>query len=333
MPKAWDIQPSGPRKAQPKPAPAPSPVAPRAVGSSRPRLSETLPSRAPVRTPARKQAPRRASPAPLTSRVPLGRRRRNRRKRLLLLAGAALLILLALIEIILWQSWLRVQTVQATGASADAVQTFVKHDLEGARFFVLPKNSIFFIPEKDLRAHVLAAFPQLEAVSISPSGLTTLAVSSTERASIVWWCGTAPDSPVQPCYQADAGGLIFAQVTPEESQASSTMLYVYAPLTQALGTTPIGNSILGPARMAPMIQFVKAMRTLGADVVAVAIRGDEADLYTRAKTRITYVLGREQQAAGLATSAFPSLNLNDGSLLYIDLRFDSKVFFKKKEAP
>jgi hypothetical protein len=75
------------------------------------------------------------------------------------------------------------------------------------------------------------------------------------------------------------------------------------------------------------------MRTLGADIVSIDIRGDEADLYTRAGTRITYVLGREQQAAGLAASAFPTLKLNDGSLLYVDLRFDSKVFFKKKGAP
>ena len=230
----------------------------------------------------------------------------------------------------LWQPWFRVQTVQAEGAKAMEVQTFVMNDLAGTRYLVLPKNSIFFIPDKALRAHVLAAFPTIEAVSITPAGVTTLKIVSSERASVVWWCGSSPDAPVSPCYRTDGAGLIFEQVTPEESMASSSMLFVYAPLSESGSITPIGNSVLGPARMAPMIQFVKAMRTLGADVTAIAIRGDEADIYTRANTRITYVLGREQQAAGLATSAFPSLNLNDGSLLYVDLRFDSKVFFKKK---
>jgi hypothetical protein len=246
---------------------------------------------------------------------------------MLVLAGVV--ILFALIEAVLWQPWFRIQNVQAEGASSSEVQAFVQQELKGTRFLVLPKNSIFFIPETAIRTHVLAAFPIAEAVSIAPSGLHTLHVVTTERASVLWWCGTAPDAST-PCYQADAAGLVFAPVPPEQSAATSSMLSIYASLAQPLGDTPAGNTIASPTRLPALIQFVKAMRTLGADVIAVAIRGDEADLYTRAGTRITYVLGREQQAATLATSAFPTLNLNDGSLLYVDLRFDSKVFFKKK---
>ncbi len=76
---------------------------------------------------------------------------------------------------------------------------------------------------------------------------------------------------------------------------------------------------------------MKALRVLNADVRSVDMRSDEADIYTRGATRITYVMGKEQQAANLAATAFPTLNLNDGSLLYVDLRFEGKVFFKKKE--
>ena len=81
-----------------------------------------------------------------------------------------------------------------------------------------------------------------------------------------------------------------------------------------------------------MLRFVKTLKSLGANITSVEIRGDEADLYTTYGTRITYVLGREQQAASLAATAFPSLTLSNSSLLYVDLRFDSKVFFKKRDS-
>jgi cell division septal protein FtsQ len=283
-----------------------------------------------TRTPPTRREAARQVPAPLRTRVPLGRRRRARRTRALVFIGGALCILFILVEMVLWQPWFRVQTVEAQGAESDQVKAFVEKELVGTRYLVLPKNSIFFIPEAAIRARVLAAFPEAEAVSIAPSGLNTLKVVTSERASVLWWCGTAPDAPVTPCYQTDASGLVFAQVPPEEAAATTSMLSLYAPLAQSVGASPVGNSLAKPAQLPALIQFVKAMRTLGADVVSVTIRGDEADLYTRAGTRITYVLGREQQAAALATSAFPTLNLNDGSLLYVDLRFDSKVFFKKK---
>ncbi|MDB5194927.1 MAG: hypothetical protein JWO84_111 [Parcubacteria group bacterium] len=318
MPKAWDIQPSAPQRGPKKAASAPV----RAAEPSRPRMADMHPRSAPTR----REAVRRPTP----SRVPLGRRRTLRRKRLAFLILAAVVLVLIVVEIVLWQPLLRVQTVKAEGLDAAGVETFVEKDLTGTRFFVIPKNSIFFIPQKSLRAHLLAAFPQIEAVSIAPIGLTTLKVAATERASVLWWCGTARDAAVAPCYETDAAGIVFAQVPAEEAAASSSMLSLYAPLAQPIGTTPAGDSVASPALLPPLIQFVKAMRTLGADITAVAMRGDEADLYTRAGTRITYVLGREQQAAALATSAFPTLSLNDGSLLYVDLRFDSKVFFKKK---
>jgi hypothetical protein len=241
-------------------------------------------------------------------------------------------LILVVIEVVLWQPFLRVRTVAVEGPGADAIQKFVEGQLSGSRYAVVPNNSIFFIPENRIRAAVLTAFPEIEAVSIAPSGLNTLVLKSTGRATVLWWCGV-PDASVE-CYHADAKGLVFSEVPPEERAAASSTLVVHAPLAPApAGTTPPrGSFIAGAERLPALIQFIKALRGLGADIVSVTIRDDEADIYTRAGTRITYVLGREQAAANLAASGLPALNLNDGSLLYVDLRFDSKVFFKKKDA-
>ena len=94
----------------------------------------------------------------------------------------------------------------------------------------------------------------------------------------------------------------------------------------------LGASVTGAKYIPELLRFAKTLKSLGAIVTSVQLRGDEADLYTVYGTRITYVLGREQQAATLAATAFPSLTLSNNSLLYVDLRFDSKIFFKKRES-
>jgi len=64
-------------------------------------------------------------------------------------------------------------------------------------------------------------------------------------------------------------------------------------------------------------------------VHAVTLRGDEVDLHTEGGTRITYVIGDEGEAAILAATSFPTLNVNDGSIEYVDLRFRNKVYLKR----
>lgn len=279
--------------------------------------------------PTRREAVRRTAPA--APRTPLRQTRRAARKRILLFILAAVVLIFALAEVVLWQSFLRVSTVEADGPDAESLKAFVAQELTGTRFLIVPKNSIFFIPQAQLRTEILAKFPQAEAVSIQPRDLTTLAVHTTPRAAVLWWCGESPDQVLTTCYETDAGGLVFKEVPLEDRYASTSTLTLYAPLVGGMASgTPAGATISSAASLPGLLQFIKAMRSLGANVVSVAIRGDEADLYTQAGTRITYVLGREEQAAQLAASGFSNLNLNDGSLLYVDLRFDSKVFFKKK---
>lgn len=326
MARSWDIRPSSAQAARTpaRPAKAEAARSSRSVEMKR-RVAPEL-----HRVPTRRESVRKTSaPAP---RTPLKERRRTARKKIVIALGVLLIVVLAIVEVVLWQPFLRVQNVVAEGPETERLKTFTEQELSGARYLVLPKNSIFFIPEKELRAHILKAFPELDAVSIAPSGLTTLTIRGIERASVVWWCGVSAGQPAGKCYEADAQGLIFKEVVFQGDVASSSMLSLYAPLQTEVEATSsyVGNTIKDHASLPSLLQFVKAMRTLGANVVSVSLRGDEADLYTYAGTRITYVIGREKQAADLASSAFSTLNLNDGSLLYVDLRFESKVFFKKQ---
>ena len=347
MPQSFDIQPN---KKKPAPAPAraaPSSFVPVDMGRRTPSSLHTqkpAPSR--VAMPTRKEAGRHERPTKTVTR--LRTRRRLKKNKLIFIALAVLAFVSGIAVVVLWQPFLRIQNVTATGPQSDTLPMFVMSTLQGRRYGIFPRSSIFFIPTNDVRTAILETYPNIEAVSLSPSGLTTLSVNALGRARAFVWCGMTYTGEHTACFETDPEGKIFKQIQQVTSSIASTTASSTAP-TPPLTTTdfvvyghyqardaqndsPLGATLDGATYLPQMLRFVKTLKSLGANITSVEIRGDEADLYTTYGTRITYVLGREQQAASLAATAFPSLTLSNSSLLYVDLRFDSKVFFKKRDS-
>lgn len=245
----------------------------------------------------------------------------------------------------------RVAQVEADAPGLEGVEDIALDSLRGTRFLVLPKNSIFFLPQDDIREAVLAAYPSVQAVSITATGLDSLRIKTHVRTTSFTWCGESVEQPAPVCYEADAEGLIFARAPGGEAEGIVTLAEVGSTTvaTTSKKALPVDNGSLlvyGPleggdeslirarvtyaSALPGALKFVKAMRTLNADIVSVTLRGDEIDLHTKGDTRITYVIGREGDAATLAATSFPSLNVNDGSIEYIDLRFQNKVYLKRR---
>lgn len=335
--KSWDVERRGAKQS------APARAGTKRVEMTRRQTTSQAP--APAR-PARTVAPR--PKVEKTGR--LRERRREARKLTLIVWGIALLILTGILLYVLWLPAFRVSAVVAEGPDPEGIERATKETLVGTHLFILPKNSIFFIPEREIRAHILETFPAVQAVSISATGLTSLKIGATIRASSFTWCGESVELPAPTCYEADAEGLVFRETVIPEPTASTTAsssatttnglfakkaepssessLLVYGPLEGAeMG--PIRSHVTYASALPGALKFIKGMRTLGADIRSVTLRDDEIDLHTRAGTRITYVIGEEGQAAILASTAFPTINVNDGSIDYVDLRFDNKVYLKR----
>jgi hypothetical protein len=278
--------------------------------------------------------PRRGSPAAPGPRL---KERRRRIRRIGLIVFVVLLVVaLGTSVYVLWRPALRIQNISIEGFDAPTLEPIIKTALSGTYVYLFPRDSIVLFPKQAIRDDILNAYPDISAVSVSRSGFTAITVKTIERVSAFDWCGSIPDSSA-PCYQADAEGLVFAEAinTIPEDGASTTpsgVLRIYAPLVEASGTpdSPIRAHVANADRLPSVLRFERAMTQLGADVVSLQLRDDEADLYVRSGTRITYVVGNEEGAAQLAATTFPQLNLDDGSIIYVDLRFDGKVYLKKK---
>lgn len=335
--KSWDVQPKRrPAPPQETPARKPEPVrAPQNKPSPHPRAAERAPSR----------------PSPRRAPTPSGtlRERRSRRRRTIKYVFLTILILLIASALyIVWLPSFRIASVSAQGPGADAAKQIALSKITGTYFHLVPHNSIFFYPQQKIRAAILDAVPEATAVSLKRDSFRSIVLSTIPRTESFIWCGTDIDTPdPEGCYDADAQGFIFklADSNPAPQTASTTAatststpsknthekVRVFAPLDHVLarGQSPIRAHIVSASRLPDALKFAAAMRDLSAPVSSLAIHDDEADLWLGGPTRITYVLGQETQAASVAASVLPTLNLTNGSIQYVDLRFPGKAYVKR----
>ena len=267
------------------------------------------------------------------------RRKRQRRKSIIVLSIILVIVILGSFGGLWWKG-VRVQTVNAAGPDMQGMKSIAAGVMQGTYHYIIPRNSIFFFPAQNIRAQILQQYPDISAVSISRTSFNSISITSVAREVAITWCGatypmaqeTASSTQDSTCYSADAQGVIFAPVSAEVASSSDT-LRIYDPLASGDSTAnPLGETIAQASFIPNALQFVKAIKSLGVPIVSLVIRGDEADLYAQSGTRITYVLGQEEVTVQTAESAFPSLNLNDGSLEYVDLRFQGKAYFKKVDS-
>ncbi len=264
----------------------------------------------------------------------LAERRRTRRRRGLFVFLLLLLLLLAAIIYGLRQSAVRISHVEVLGAD-QSLSSYATNAMGGSYFGVIPRDSILFFPESQIRSDILAEHADIAAVSIFRSGLTSISIKTNDRVPVARWCGLAPTAGVEEyCYVFDAGGYIFAAAASTTKTINSFALY--APLVGETleppvvsGVEPLRATIAQSEKLPHVFDFARQLLTLGSPVTRIIFRGDEVDDYLENDTRITYVLGREQDALTALVSAQENMNLSDGSVEYVDLRFDGKVYLKK----
>ncbi len=285
-------------------------------------------------------------------------RRRKKQRVAVVSAGILLVLVVALGLYIVWRPAFRITSVTVEGPHLEEVRTMAGQTLSGTYAFIIPKNSIYFFPTESLRTSILNAYPDVSAVSITRDSFGSIKIVNLPRASVFHWCGESilAKRGDENCYDTDSEGLVFQPVAtmgapsvpinaattsatssvPQLSKKEPGELKLYGALTVNADdpSNPVRAHIAYASRIAPALAFIKALGTLGIPVPTLEISGDEANLYTPSNTRVTYVLGREESALALAQAVVPKLNLTDGSIEYLDLRFSGKAYIKRvgKEA-
>lgn len=262
----------------------------------------------------------------------LAARRRKRRRRVLTAIVVVIFVFCVAALYGLHQPAVRISRIDVFGGDT-SLAAVARQTIQGTYVGMIPRDSIFFFSESRIRAALLATHPGIAAVSVFRSSLTSLSIKINSHIPIARWCGStyAPrsastsDTASDGCYVFDDSGYVFA--TTSETPLINSFVFYEPPTTSG---DPLGSILPHVTRLPDVFNFARQLATLGSSVSAVAIRDGEVDNYLESGTRITYVLGHEQTAFTALVSAKKYLNLTDGSIDYIDLRFDGKMYLKKK---
>ncbi|PIR82951.1 hypothetical protein COU19_02995 [Candidatus Kaiserbacteria bacterium CG10_big_fil_rev_8_21_14_0_10_56_12] len=247
-----------------------------------------------------------------------------------MLAVVLVCLLLGLVMYALWQPAVRISHVEVLGAD-QSLANAARGALQGTYLGLVPRDSILFYPAGAIRGALMARKPDIAAVSIFRNGLNGLTVRVSDRVPVARWC---PESSValsttssryEDCFVFDAGGQLYATST---SVALVNSFILHTPLARGVASR---GTILPQAEKLPTVfNFAREVAILGSPVVAVQIADGAVNDTLESGTRITYLLGHEQAAYTALLSARDKLNIADGSLEYVDLRFDGKMYIKRK---
>lgn len=261
------------------------------------------------------------------------RRRPGKKPRLKAIfgSGAAVLSLAGVSWALLNPAW-QIAAIEVSGnetlASAE-----IKHSLLGTiagnYAVVFPRQSFFLASATSIESALVRDFPKIKRVEVKKIFPDRMSVVVEERSLWGIACNDLLQKEVTDCVYVDTTGF-----STEHSPASRGSLILKIK-TDNYDMRP-GIQILAPALVETMLSIGRGVKDIvGSDVVAFEVPlkiAGELRAETREGFKIFFDLDRdiEPQFKVLKTVLEKEIKERRPLLLYIDLRFGNKVFFKLK---
>ncbi len=256
-------------------------------------------------------------------------------KKMFFLIFLFILILIGLSFLSKWQK-LNINNIQISGnkvIEAKMIEDIVKEKITGNYLWIFPKTNFLFYPKGEIRKELADKFKRLKDISLNVQNLQTLNVSLNERTALYTYCGLAPvelDDKNQKCYFMDESGYIF-----DEAPYFSGEVY--------LKFYGIADSYFFQPNFAKLISFKETLEKIGIKPVVFFIE-DTGDIkvflssttsqlgpFINLKANANFDEIVENLQSVLTTEPLQTeFKTKYSSLLYIDLRFGNKVYYKFK---
>lgn len=236
-----------------------------------------------------------------------------------------LFIISALLAYISRIDRLNISEIEISGnkvIDTEMIQTVVEQAISENYFWVFPKTNILYYPQNSIRNELYNKFKRLKDISFSIENKKILEVSVTERVALYTWCGEKIELE-EKCYFMDENGFVFD----EAPYFSGGVYFKFYGLIQNFQKLIFFKETLENMELKPVALYI----TNDGDIEVFLSRG----VLSVTGPKIIFKMNADFQnvaenlEAALTTPPLQSEFKNKySSLLYIDLRFGNKVYYK-----
>ncbi|MFA6076697.1 MAG: hypothetical protein WC735_01325 [Candidatus Paceibacterota bacterium] len=250
-------------------------------------------------------------------------------------------------------SVLNIGSIEVSGnkvVDTETIKMVVKKEINGYYLWFFPKTNVLFYPKDKIKNALRENFARLQNVNLSIKEDKILKIDLTERIVKYTWCGNTVDSTVglgegdttsqkEKCYFMDAEGYIFD----EAPYFSGEVYFKFYGTTDSNSDEPSGSYFL-KENFGKLVSFKKTLENIGL-VPAKLYKKDNGDIEFFLSRKNSVSIGPkiifkidsdfQKIAENLEVALDTEPLLSDfknkySSLLYIDLRFGNKVYYKFK---
>lgn len=272
--------------------------------------------------------------------------RKNALKRKIIISSfVVLLIFTGLVFLSNWEE-INIQNIQISGNKViltDDIKKIVLNNLQGKYFYIIPKSNGLLYPKKRILDQINANHKRIKEINIDTHDFKTLQITLTENTAKYTWCGESPvlitEEILQKCYFMNDEGYVF-DIAPFFS--GNVYLKFYG-IIKTTNESPIGYYFT-PKNFNNLIKLHDALTSMNLDPEYYYVKEngdteihlymntgmiDGPVIYYKTNEDIDHVI--ENLKSSLSVDPLKSRIENEYSaLLYIDLRFDNKVYYKFK---
>ncbi|OGI57013.1 hypothetical protein A3B85_02670 [Candidatus Nomurabacteria bacterium RIFCSPHIGHO2_02_FULL_37_13] len=270
----------------------------------------------------------------------------------ILLLGFGLLMVLVGLVYISRIDKLNISEIEIVGnniTDTQIIKESVKKEIIENYFLGIPKTNIFFYPQNSIKNKLQDKFKRLKDISFSIKNNKILEVSLTERVAKYTWCRTnlpqtQTDNDNQKCYFLDESGYIFDEAPYFSGEVYFKFYGLIHTVTteENLPTQTTLGSYFSQVNFEKLISLKETLETMKLKPVALyVIDNENIKIYLSNKSLLptgpeiifkidsNFQKVAENLQTALTTEPLKSDFKNKySSLLYIDLRFGNKVYYK-----
>lgn len=262
-------------------------------------------------------------------------------KKIFFLIFLFILIFIGLSFLSKWKK-LNISNIQISGnkiIETKMIEEVVKEKITGNYFWIFPKTNFIIYPENEIKKELFNKFKRLKNIVLNVQNFNILNISLVERIALYTYCGATPpesnniEDPqniINKCYFMDDSGYIF-----DEAPYFSGEVY--------LKFYGIANLYFFEPNFSKLISLKETLQKIGIKPVAFYLQ-DNGDIKifltsSTSQTGPEIILKSdsdfdqviENLQSILATEPLKTdFKTKYSSLLYIDLRFGNKVYYKFK---